>query len=809
MAQLSHPNVVQIHDVGEHDGELFLTMELIRGATLDVWLAELGPARVRATRWREIVATFVEAGRGIAAAHAAGLVHRDFKPSNVLVGDIGTKVSDFGLARGEHEEGESESGQSDEVPSRALHERMTETGALIGTPAYLAPEQLGARRATAASDQFSFCVALYEALLGERPFVGEDLRTLAASLLAGRRRPLPEAHAIPSWLLAVIDRGLAVEPSDRWPSMDALLDALLDDPARRRRRRLALGVLAVACVGIAAAFGGHELHERGRCEALGQDIDVIWNPQTRERLAAAFERSGAPEAASTWARVEPQIDAWTKTWRDARTSACHEAREQPERGHRRETCLDRERWQLEALLDVFAAADRATVIEAVMAVADLPALERCEAATWLAADVSLQVEPELEQRSVELRRELARVFALERAGRHAEALALAQRSVDAAEQLDDPLVQSEALAKLGGIRYRVADFAGAEQALLAGHFLAGRVEHARVGYATARDLAWVVGVRLARPDEGRVWLEHARMNLARMGEDPEREPEVFVMLGELEDADGSPQAALLAHERALALREQTLGLEHPEIADSLINIGRIQTTLGDARALATLERGRELAIASLGLEHPVVATADNELGVLLVRLGRVDEGVAAYRRAAATRERAMGPSDPGLAMTLSNLAAALNGQGQLLESLLLLERAVAILEQALGPEHPDTLAATINFAVAKAEFGEIDVALDLLRRTLARAERVLGRDDAMVGAVLANIAYWLEQRGDHSGALPLRVRVLAIDEALLGSDHLEVAADLDALARSYAGVGELEQAEASRARALAIREAAD
>ncbi|MCA9712733.1 MAG: tetratricopeptide repeat protein, partial [Myxococcales bacterium] len=294
---------------------------------------------------------------------------------------------------------------------------------------------------------------------------------------------------------------------------------------------------------------------------------------------------------------------------------------------------------------------------------------------WLRADVSLPPrEAGPADQDLAVRRDLARVLALERTGRYDEALALAEGSLEAAQALGDRVVEAEAQAKLGTIRWRMADFAPAEQALRAGHFLAGRVAHDRVAYATARDLAWVVGVRLARPGEGRTWLEHARMNLARAGEDPERDPELLVMLGELEGAEGRLAEALAAHERALALREQALGAQHPEIADSLVNVGRLQAALGDARALATLERGRALAEATLGPAHPVVATADNELGVLLLGLGRGPEGIAALRQAIEIRERALGADDPGLASMLSNLAAAQAEHGEGEEAVVLLGR---------------------------------------------------------------------------------------------------------------------------------------
>jgi tetratricopeptide (TPR) repeat protein/tRNA A-37 threonylcarbamoyl transferase component Bud32 len=817
MAQLSHPNVVQIHDVGEHGGELYLTMELIHGQTLDAWLSELGPAPVRARRWREIVAVFVDAGRGLAAAHAAGLVHRDFKPSNVLVGDGVVKVGDFGLARGDTEVEVADPGVELEraelfESSRKLAERMTETGALIGTPAYLSPEQIAVRETSAASDQFAFCVALYEALLDRRPFAGDDLATLAANLLADRRQRAPADTPVPGWLIAVIDRGLAREPSERWPGMDPLLAALLDDPAKRRRRRLALGLSAFTIIAAASGFGIREVKHDRECEALGSALDERWNTETKQQLGDAFARTDAPDPAQTWARVEPRLDAWTQAWRAARTTACDASRNEPERAQQRAACLEHERWELEALLDVFAAADRTTVIEAVTAVAELPDVERCNDLAWLASDASLRAEAsDSADAGIALRRDLARVLALERAGRYQESLELAQRSVESARPLGDPVVEAEALAKLGGIRWRMADFANAEHDLLAAHFLAGRVEHDHIAYATARDLAWVVGVSLARPNDGRVWLEHARMNLVRSGGDPEIEADLFERLGELEDAEGHYADALAAHERALELRGQQLGSDHPAIAESLLAIGRLQIALEDPRALATLERARDLAVATLGPEHPTVASIDTELGIGLFGGERFDESVAVLRRALAIRERALGPDEPGLANILASLAAVLQARGrpaELLESLLLLERAVGILERTFGPEHRNTLLAKSNLATTRADFGEVDEAITSLRDAVAIAERALEPNDPVLATMLANLAYYLAERGDHAGAVPLLRRVVVVDELNLGPNHVELADDLSNLADSEAALGELDAAIASAERALAIREAA-
>jgi aminoglycoside phosphotransferase (APT) family kinase protein len=227
LAKVSHPNIVAIHEVGEHRGQVFLAMEHVRGQSLRAW-------QERERRSTSVVlAMYVQAGRGLSAAHAAGLVHRDFKPDNVLVDDEGrARVMDFGLVRGDDEARRQELArwQAPEEPSDAL--LTTHAHALVGTPAYMAPEQFQGGAADARSDQFAFCVALWEALYGERPFGGETVAQLSAHVLAGRVRPPAKGRRVPRWVRRACLRGLSLDPRQRWPSMNALVDLLAKDRTR-------------------------------------------------------------------------------------------------------------------------------------------------------------------------------------------------------------------------------------------------------------------------------------------------------------------------------------------------------------------------------------------------------------------------------------------------------------------------------------------------------------------------------------------------------------------------------------------------
>jgi tRNA A-37 threonylcarbamoyl transferase component Bud32 len=258
MARISHPNVVAVHDAGAFEGQVFVAMELVDGKTLGHWL------HARARSWQEIVRVFEQAGQGLAAAHDAGLVHRDFKPENVLVGANGrVRVTDFGIARParlsawERERLTPITGPMGSV----IDATLTRTGAFVGTPAYMAPEQFAGDAADARSDQFSFCVALYEALYCERPFVGDDLATLAVEVVRGRVRDAPQKSDVPQWLRGLLLRGLRTEPAERFPTTAALIAALrgpaTDETAlvATNGRRWGRVVLAFASAGVLATGG--------------------------------------------------------------------------------------------------------------------------------------------------------------------------------------------------------------------------------------------------------------------------------------------------------------------------------------------------------------------------------------------------------------------------------------------------------------------------------------------------------------------------------------------------------------------------
>jgi WD40 repeat protein/serine/threonine protein kinase len=299
LARLSHPNVVAVYDVGQHQGAVFIAMEYVDGHTLRDYFAS-PPDRT----WQQKLAILLQAGRGLAAAHEKQLVHRDFKSDNVMVGTDGrVRVLDFGLVRGldsEHASDESSdaegTGRDAGQPLTPANRNLTRTGAIMGTPAYMALEQLEGKRADALTDQFSFCTVVFEALYGARPFEGETGAAVAARMYAGEVRPRPNKSDVPRRVHEAIMRGLAAKPGDRWPNMPSLLDELETSLERRKRRGywVVLGALAaVVALGIIATpLVRDELDERDqRIAEQEQDLDA--RALELEQAAAELEQRNA------------------------------------------------------------------------------------------------------------------------------------------------------------------------------------------------------------------------------------------------------------------------------------------------------------------------------------------------------------------------------------------------------------------------------------------------------------------------------------------------------------------------------------
>ncbi|MCA9651114.1 MAG: serine/threonine protein kinase [Myxococcales bacterium] len=808
LAKLGHPNVVTVHDVGIHDGQVFVAMEHVEGQTLASWLRERRP-------WPEVLLRFEAAGRGLAAAHEAGLVHRDFKPDNVMLGADGrVRVMDFGLARADEDATTGERVDPAEPSASrtgdALATRLTETGTVMGTPAYMSPEQAAGRTADARSDQFGFCVALYEALYGERPYPGRTLPELMRAVVREELRPAPKGSPVPAWVRRAVVRGLARRPEERHPSMDALLQALADDPARRRRRWL--GVAGIAAVVVAGAWAAQRTPRRPgpTCDGMDAKLAGVWDAPRRAELREAMTVTGLGHAADTWARVEPRLDEYALAWVDARRDACEATRrgeQPPALLDLRMACLDGRLRELRAQVDVLAHADREVVDRAVTAVASLPGLDRCADAEALQAEVPPPDDPATAQRVIELDERLAEASALERAGKYEEGLVIAEPVTTEAQALGYAPLRVRALLLRGGLERGAGRYAEAEASLERAYDLALEQRMPDEAASAASSLVEVVGSSLGRPDDGLRWGVHAEPLVAATGSEEARAT-LLDALGMAALAGSQYERAQESLEQALVLRERVLGPEHPRVAATLDHLGNV----ADARAAyseAQAHYRRALAIYErvLGPEHPDLAAVLHNLGVTLRWDGELVQARETIERALAITEASVGAGHPNVAASLFTLGDIAQEEGQLGRAQEHCSRALAIWETALGEEHPRVGYAAMCLAGLAMEQHRYDEARAQLERALDVWEHAFGPEDRMVAGALNNLGQLANAEGDHEAARQYYERALAIYEAVLGEEHVQVAMALDNLASAAHGAGDHERAAELYTRALAMWEA--
>ncbi len=808
IARLSHPNVVAVFDAGTFGDQVFVAMELVEGRTVRQWLAVERPS------WREIVAVFVAAGRGLAAAHAAGLAHRDFKSDNVLLGQDGrVRVVDFGLARPVGEAGVEKGLEgSPEGAGGVLSSPLTEWGAALGTPAYMAPEQVRGEAADARSDQFSFCVSLWEALYGERPFASGNSREVAEAIARGDVRGEPAGSRVPARLRAVLVRGLSLDPERRFASMAELLDQLERDPAARRRQWLAAAAILLVAGALFASLGYFQARRGQICGGSEEKLAGVWDPAAKDQIRKVFLATRAPFAAGAWKGVEPILDGYVPSWSGMRREACEATRVRGEQSEdlldRRMLCLDQRLDEVRALTGMFERADAEVVEKAVRAASDLGRLERCADVQALTARVPLSADPGLRTRVGTVERSLARAKALRGAGKYTEALAVAREAAGRAKGLEYPPVQAEALYRLGDLEEKAGFFEPAERTLREAVAKAEAAGDDEVKARSAIALLHVLGEDQGRFDRAHEWEGLVAGILQRLGKNEELRAEFANELGFLYEAEGRYPESLAKHQEAAAIRRRLLGDRDPEVAGVLGNAGVALYGLGRyPEAMATFQDALKIQEAALGPEHPEVASTLNRIGATLFAQGRYEEAVRYHRRTLAIREAALGSRHRLVADALSNLGSDLDELGRFDEARGYLERALRIRLEIFGRTHPDVAAAFDNLGAVEANQRQWPEALSHFRQALEVRLATVGREHPKTALTLHNVGNVFNLQGRYGEALTYFKQALAIEEKTLGADHPEVAAELTSIADIERRTGHPERAIETLERALKIMEA--
>jgi hypothetical protein len=769
MARLSHPNVLAVHDVGTFGDGVFIATEYVEGQTLKAWLAE-------PRTWREILAVLRSAGRGLEAAHARSIVHRDFKPDNVFLGHDGrVVVGDFGIARAEDAPPESGSSlhspverapasdRAGEVPditsSASVSSPITRTGTMLGTVGYMSPERAFDQVDDPRSDQFSFSVTLYRALYGQPPFVYTGLTTYLEAL-GNPPRPPPPKTRVPRWIHDVILRGMAFDPSDRFPSMTELLAALERDPTRRRRGWMAAAT-GLALVAIATAgWVRHERAIRAQCRVGEALMAATWGPDARARVGAAIAATGVPLASDNAARTQSALDVYAATWAAVHRSASEATllygQETAATLKGRLACLEREREELGALADDLAHADPAVARHSISAAYALASPQTCLEPSAAREAAPTAETPDRAARLAALRRAVAEAEAHRMTGKTDEALNKATQALAEARDLGHRQSEAELLLLIAACKRETEDDAAARVAYEEAFAACEAAANDSLAAMAAATVSLELGDSLADARGAERWLAIAKGVREREGRDDRADAEILEAELSLLARTGRADQTLALRARLIDLLPRIYGTSHPRLAAAIAN------------------RANELAL-----------------------MGRNGPAIDDYRAAIAMQERVFGPDVPMLSIYYNNLGSALTETGQYDAARVALEHALALVAP-LGAMNAHNVLPLVSLAQLDNRIGDHDGALVAAERGIGIVDGGGDTEAAFLPSLLVQQGQARLSRGEATLARTACLRALALEDKqeVLAPDRIQPGAEdaLTCLGEAEMALGRFDQA---------------
>jgi len=826
---------------------VFLAMEFVEGESLRNWLSD----RRRTTR--QILEQFIAAGRGLAATHQVGLIHRDFKPDNVMVGGDGrVRVVDFGLARpndvnalaataaaiaeasgvtpspqsGLGSSTASGSASSRRTPFRAgpsgplaipsdssrsdaiLNRPLTMVGTIAGTPAFMSPEQHCGLQVDARTDQFSFCASLYLALYRRLPFRGSNPQELKEAICSGKVQTPPAGVKVPARVRRALARGLRVAPADRFPSMDELLTELVEATINRRRQALTAGAIAALSVLTVVGFVHRGREQGALCRGLDAEITNVWNAGAKSDIQKAFVATGRPYANDTYERVAKTLSNYASRWGSMRTETCEATHVRGVQSapllDLKMACLDRRRAQFAALTAFFASRPDSDVLDkAANASLGLPSLDTCADDAALTAAYPPPEEPALRQTVEKLQKDLAAAQALLDAGKPRDALAAVQIIDGEAASVEYPPVRAEERFLLGQLQDFTGQAKDARETLTDAARWAGRAKDDRLASRAWARLIRTSGPTVANQAEAKLFSAVAEATIARAGEPPDIAAEVPFFLGGLDLLGGRYQTAGKLYRQAVDLAEKSTRVPPHTLAYYRSHLAAAVAASGDhAAALPLFERVLAEQEQIVGPAHPQVATTLTNLGLLHQRMGHFQESLVALGRALKIEEETAGPESHGVGVALNNLGATQGELAQYDAASSTFRRAIAIwTRDGEPPPLAYPLASLAQNLIAESHFDE----------SRALAERALGIFRKSFGDDHPDLAYphdtlgeILERRGRYPEAEQHYRLGLAAREH--ESDAHLTAISLTEIARVLGLRGKLAEARATVDKALGLLE---
>jgi serine/threonine protein kinase len=791
LAKMTHPNVVTIHDLGIHGDEIFIAMELIEGPTLRAHLQE---ARAG---WKEIVAYYLQAARGLAAAHDHGLIHRDFKPDNVLVSGSRVVVTDFGLVR----------------PILEDSDKHVE-GEPVGTPAYMAPEQFRGEAADQRTDIFNFCASVYESIYRESPFPGDSVAQRRAAVLTNTRR-LPSSQVqIPSYLRSTLQKGLAPDRADRFSSMRELIDIfseILSSEARRRRRQVyAASAIAIVALSFGGTFVWRRLVPRRLCRQNAGELSAYWSKDARPKILSALRHSRVPFRYETWQTLDSLLSRYVESWGDAYAQQCDAAwgmRAQSFAAVKRLMCLDEQQIAVKEFADLLATGDGDVWTRSVISAPQLEPPLSCGVATPDSESYPAADKEQSRQPINDSRRKLGAAAGLEMAGKYERAAAAAESALQTARAIEFVPLEADALFRLASIRKDQGKWSESERLFTACVDAAERARNDLLRAKSAIGLLYVVGSRQRRSAEGARWAHQAEVVLARLG-NPSREMAALRAMrallrlqdGQLDQAEDDLRAALMQYQQLLPANDSTIGF-------TLGNLGIVAQAKGKYWEAASLYgQAYALLSATLGSQHPRSGDALADVGYVLLTMGRLGEAKQTFERALAVQTLGLEGPHPFVATTLMNVANVYDSLGNHQQALSYGTQALDIV-QALDPASDQLFAVKLNIANYVAELGQFARAQKLANEVLVFRRQRYGANHASVGDAECWIATYYLYQHRFADAFQHANAALNILDRERTSQNPQVADALDVVGAVELVQGHPANAVAAHRRALTIRAA--